>query len=176
MDSVGKFAIKKLIQNLESGLLTEIVNTQNMFSAGQLQLLCLARVILKKNKILILDEATARLDLETDKIIQLAIKKVFKECTVITIAHRISTIADYDKVVVMENGRVLEFDAPFLLLNKGGLNKNGYFANIVNSLNNEDKLQIFNKAKTIILWLNNKTTTSFYKIQKAIFKNNSKKT
>ncbi len=79
-------------------------------------MICLARAILKKNKILLLDEATANVDLETDEFIQSKMKEKFKDCTIITIAHRILTIADYDKVIVMDKGMVVEFGSPYELL------------------------------------------------------------
>ena len=143
--------LTKFIQNLEKNIMTEINNSQNVFSAGQLQLLSLARVLLKKNKILVLDEATARMDMETDKIIQKIIKNVFKDCTILTIAHRISTIADYNKVVVMEKGMIMEFEAPFLLLsdkeNNGVITKDGYFAKMVKSLKMEESIKILTLAR-----------------------------
>lgn len=87
-------------------------------SVGERQLLCLARALLKQNKILVLDEATANVDLETDELIQRTIKTKFVDCTVLTIAHRLNTIIDMDKVLVLDAGRVVEFDAPYLLLSK----------------------------------------------------------
>ena len=83
---------------------------------GQRQLICLARALLRKTKVLILDEATAAVDLETDDLVQATIRQEFSECTIITIAHRLNTIMDSHKVVVMDDGHVKEFDSPQNLL------------------------------------------------------------
>lgn len=97
-------------------------------SLGERQLLCLARAILKNNKIVILDEATANVDSRTDGLIQETIRRKFADRTVLTIAHRLSTIMDNDRVVVLDAGRVVEFDHPRNLLE----NSNGYFTRMVN--------------------------------------------
>lgn len=76
-----------------------------VFSLGQKQLLCLARAIIKKTKILVLDEATANIDLVTDNFIQETLKSSFENCTVIIIAHRLATVIDADRILVMEAGR-----------------------------------------------------------------------
>lgn len=94
------------------------------FSMGQRQLMCLARAILRKNRILILDEATANVDAQTDRQIQRTIREQFGGCTVMTIAHRLQTIEDSDRVLVMDAGRVVEFDQPSVLK----LTSGGYFA------------------------------------------------
>lgn len=96
-------------------------------SAGQRQLICLARAILQDNRILVLDEATANVDPTTDALIQTTIRKKFKACTVLTIAHRLNTIMDSDKVLVMDHGQMLEFDHPYALLQ----NEKGHFSSIV---------------------------------------------
>lgn len=97
------------------------------FSVGQRQLICLARAILQDNKILVLDEATANVDLATDALVQNTIRKKFKACTVLTIAHRLNTIMDSNKVLVMDHGQAIEFDHPYILLK----NDQSHFSNMV---------------------------------------------
>ena len=86
------------------------------FKVGQRQLVCLARALLRKTKVLILDEATAAIDLETDDLIQETIRREFSDCTVLTIAHRLNTILDSSKVMVLDAGKIVEFDSPETLL------------------------------------------------------------
>ncbi|XP_060593741.1 ATP-binding cassette sub-family C member 3-like [Ruditapes philippinarum] len=85
-------------------------------SVGQRQLVCLARTLLHKTKILILDEATAAVDMETDDLIQDTIRKQFSECTILAVAHRLSTVMDYDRIMVLDKGKLAEFDTPAFLL------------------------------------------------------------
>ena len=94
---------------MPNGLDEEIQNVSEVFSVGEKQLICLARALLKKNRYLVLDEATSNVDFETDYFIQECIRTKFRDTTVITIAHRLNTIASYDKVMVLENGEVAEF-------------------------------------------------------------------
>lgn len=108
--------LKTFVKGLASGLLHEIAEGGENISIGQRQLICLARALLRKTKILILDEATAAIDLETDVLIQKTIKTEFKDCTILTIAHRLNTIIDSDKVIVLDKGLVVEFESPDLLL------------------------------------------------------------
>ncbi|CAG0921145.1 unnamed protein product, partial [Notodromas monacha] len=108
--------LKSFVKSLPNGLDHEVSEGGANLSVGQRQLVCLARALLRKTKILVLDEATAAVDLETDEFIQNAIRTEFAGCTVITIAHRINTIMDSDRVMVLSNGSIEEFDNPEKLL------------------------------------------------------------
>ncbi|KAF9432269.1 hypothetical protein BGZ76_011034 [Entomortierella beljakovae] len=88
------------------------------FSQGQRQLLCMARALLRNSKIIVMDEATASVDFATDKAIQSAIQQEFENSTVVCIAHRLNTIILYDKVLVLDHGKVLEYDTPSNLLDE----------------------------------------------------------
>ncbi|XP_050309948.1 ATP-binding cassette sub-family C member 4-like [Anthonomus grandis grandis] len=96
-------------------------------SVGQRQMICLARAILRNNKILVMDEATANVDAQTDKLIQTTIRTKFEHCTVLTIAHRLHTVMDSDKILVMDAGKAVEFDHPHILLR----NPKGYLSELV---------------------------------------------
>ena len=100
------------MKGLEKELDTDVTNIAEMFSVGQRQLLCLARALLRRNKFLVLDEATSNVDMQTDSFIQKVIRENFVNTTVITIAHRLNTIADYDKLVVMDRGKIIEIGSP----------------------------------------------------------------
>jgi len=112
-----KVHLRKYIEGRTHGLDYLVEEKGENFSVGQRQLLCMARALLRKSKILVLDEATAAVDPSTDTLIQSTIRDQFKDCTTITIAHRLNTIIDSDRVMVMDNGRCVEFGAPAALLN-----------------------------------------------------------
>ncbi|XP_071153584.1 multidrug resistance-associated protein 1-like [Mytilus edulis] len=108
--------LKDYIANQNQCLETELGESGGNLSVGQRQLLCLARTLLHKRKILILDEATAAVDMETDELIQQTIRTQFAECTVLSIAHRINTIMDYDRILVMDQGCIAQYGTPSSLL------------------------------------------------------------
>ncbi|XP_065414954.1 multidrug resistance-associated protein 1 isoform X12 [Chrysemys picta bellii] len=113
--------LKNFVLDLPDQLNHECLERGENLSVGQKQLVCLARALLRKAQILVLDEATAAVDLETDLQIQSTIRTQFKAWTVLTIAHRINTILDYDRILVLENGQVAEFDSPGKLIAQKGL-------------------------------------------------------
>ena len=104
-----------------SSLADEVTEGGSNFSVGQRQLLVIARALLNGSKVVIMDEATAAVDAETDASIQSVMKEEFKESTVITVAHRINTIMDSNYILVMSDGKAAEFDTPKKLLETGGL-------------------------------------------------------
>uniref|UniRef100_A0A8C4HZS1 ABC-type glutathione-S-conjugate transporter n=1 Tax=Dicentrarchus labrax TaxID=13489 RepID=A0A8C4HZS1_DICLA len=112
--------LKNFVSNLPDKLNHECSEGGENLSLGQRQLVCLARALLRKTKILVLDEATAAVDLETDTLIQSTIRTQFEDCTVLTIAHRLNTIMDYTRVIVMDRGHISEMDSPANLIAQRG--------------------------------------------------------
>ncbi|KAF9913233.1 hypothetical protein BX616_010125 [Lobosporangium transversale] len=114
--------LKRTVEGLEGGLDAVVDDNGKNFSIGERQLLSLARAVLRRSKIIVMDEATANVDLQSDRMIQKAIHSQFQDATVFTIAHRLNTvIGDYDRILVLDQGEVMEFDEPWVLLNKPGM-------------------------------------------------------
>ncbi|RLU26513.1 hypothetical protein DMN91_000309 [Ooceraea biroi] len=112
--------LKETISEMAAGLNTKVSDEGSNFSVGQRQLLCLARAIIRNNRIMVLDEATANIDPYTDSLIQKTVRTKFLNCTVFTIAHRLNTIMDNDRIIVMNAGCLVEFDHPYVLLQLKG--------------------------------------------------------
>ncbi|CAI0441269.1 unnamed protein product [Linum tenue] len=115
-----KCQLREAILQKEEGLDTSVAEEGSNWSMGQRQLFCLGRALLKRSKVLVLDEATASIDNATDAILQRIIRTEFAECTVITVAHRIPTVMDSTKVLAIADGKLAEYDAPENLMNEEG--------------------------------------------------------
>ncbi|KAF9973812.1 hypothetical protein BGZ73_002947 [Actinomortierella ambigua] len=129
-------SLKTYVSSLPEGINTTIENGGESMSLGQRQLMSLARAMLHQHiKVICLDEATAAIDIETDNAIQRALRKSFQGCTVLTIAHRINTIMDSDRILVLDRGYVAEYDKPSALL----ANPNSIFSSLAKSHSGEQK-------------------------------------
>ncbi|OEL13321.1 ABC transporter C family member 8 [Dichanthelium oligosanthes] len=126
-EALEKCQLKTAISSTPALLDTVVSDDGDNWSAGQRQLFCLGRVLLRRNKILVLDEATASIDSATDAILQKVIRQQFSSCTVITIAHRVPTVTDSDRVLVLSYGKLLEYETPAKLLE----DKQSAFAKLV---------------------------------------------
>lgn len=115
--------MKSKITNLNQS----VSESSTSFSSGEKQLICLARALIQHLNIIVLDEATANLDPETDQLLQKTVQKCFRGCTVITIAHRLHSVMSCDKVLVLDAGRIVEFDEPNTLME----NSNGFLFKMV---------------------------------------------
>jgi len=125
--TLEKVKFRKLVIAL-GGLNASVAEGGGNFSVGEKQLLCIGRALLMKSKIVILDEATAYVDIETDNLIQKALRKHFVNCTVLTVAHRLHSVIDCDKIMVLEKGELVEYDTPQNLLK----NSKSMFSALVN--------------------------------------------
>ncbi|CAA93309.3 ATP-binding cassette transporter abc2 [Schizosaccharomyces pombe] len=115
-------SLKQFIQTLDGGLYSRVTEGGANLSSGQRQLMCLTRALLTPTRVLLLDEATAAVDVETDAIVQRTIRERFNDRTILTIAHRINTVMDSNRILVLDHGKVVEFDSTKKLLeNKASL-------------------------------------------------------
>jgi ABC-type multidrug transport system fused ATPase/permease subunit len=127
-DALNRSHLMTFVQKKEGGLDFLVTDNGENFSVGQRQLLCLARALVRRSTILILDEATAAVDVNTDALIQKTIREEFANCTVLAIAHRLNTIIDSDRILVLDAGEKKEFGSPAELLS----NPEGYLTSMVN--------------------------------------------
>ncbi|CAH6822297.1 Abcc4 [Phodopus roborovskii] len=144
-NALEEVQLKEAIEELPGKMDTELAESGSNFSVGQRQLVCLARAILKKNRILIIDEATANVDPRTDELIQQKIREKFAQCTVLTIAHRLNTIIDSDKIMVLDSGRLKEYDEPYVLLQ----NPESLFYKMVQQLGKAEAAALTETAKQV---------------------------
>ncbi|XP_023210557.1 multidrug resistance-associated protein 4-like [Centruroides sculpturatus] len=141
--AIEEVQLKEVISKLPGRLDTYLTEGGRNFSVGERQLICLARTILRQNKILVMDEATSNIDKSTDSCIQKIIREKFKSYTVLTIAHRLHTIIDSDRIMVMDTGIIREFDSPYSLLK----NVNGTFYNLVKNTGITSMNELYRIAK-----------------------------
>ncbi|CAD8128706.1 unnamed protein product [Paramecium sonneborni] len=130
----------------------QICDVNSIFSFGQKQLIFFSQNFIIQKKIIVLYEPTTNLDMKTDDFIQNTLKTKFSDCTLITIAHRLNTIADYDKVMVISEGQVIEFDTPFNLLANSldsiSVDKNTEFSRLVKNTGEQNTQAIFDITKS----------------------------
>ncbi|XP_045018377.1 ATP-binding cassette sub-family C member 4-like [Bubalus bubalis] len=135
--------LKESIEGLPAKMNTELAESGLNLSAGQKQLLCLARALLRKNQILILDKATSYVDPRTDELIQKRIRERFAQCTVLTIAHRLSNIIDCEWIMVLDSGTRKEHNQPNNLLQ----DENSLFYKMVQQLGEAEAAVLSKMAK-----------------------------
>nr|UXM19288.1 ATP-binding cassette protein 16 [Fragaria x ananassa] len=117
---LGKCQLREAVQEKEGGLDSLVVEDGSNWSMGQRQLFCLGRALLRRSRVLVLDEATASIDNATDMILQKTIRTEFADCTVITVAHRIPTVMDCTMVLAISDGKIVEYDEPMNLMKREG--------------------------------------------------------
>ena len=124
---IEKVGLKHTIDTAAKQLDMEVIDNGSNFSLGQRQLLCMGRALLRNSRVLMMDEATASVDMDSDALIQKTVREAFSECTTLTIAHRLNTIMDSDKILFLDSGKVSEYDDPQTLLG----NPSGDFSRLV---------------------------------------------
>ncbi len=135
IDALIDTQMLSIVNTLPLGMNTQIVDNGKSFSGGERQLLCLARAILQKTKVLVLDEPTSSVDGRTDELFHEAVNRSFKGATIISVAHRLTTVIDNDLILVLGKGKVLEFGTPSDLIAL-----DGHLARMVNDagISNEE--------------------------------------
>ncbi|XP_032908320.1 ATP-binding cassette sub-family C member 4 [Catharus ustulatus] len=144
-NALEEVQLKEVVEDLPNKMETQLAESGSNFSVGQRQLVCLARAVLKKNRILIIDEATANVDPRTDEFIQKTIRKTFAHCTVLTIAHRLNTIIDSDRIMVLDAGRLKEYGEPYILLQE----QDSLFYKMVQQVGKTEAASLIETAKRV---------------------------
>uniref|UniRef100_A0A8C0FK66 Multidrug resistance-associated protein 4 n=1 Tax=Bubo bubo TaxID=30461 RepID=A0A8C0FK66_BUBBB len=142
-NALEEVQLKEVVEDLPNKMEMQLAESGSNFSVGQRQLVCLARAVLKKNRILIIDEATANVDPRTDEFIQKTIREKFAHCTVLTIAHRLNTIIDSDRIMVLDAGRLKEYGEPYILLQE----QDGLFYKMVQQVGKTEAASLIETAK-----------------------------
>lgn len=144
-EALRRAHLDEFVRSHPDQLAMNVQENGDNFSVGQRQLVCLARALLRKCRILVLDEATASVDVETDALIQQTIKAEFGDCTMLIIAHRLHTVIDCDRVLVLSAGRVEEYDTPHALLEK----PDGMFSGMVDATGRATSEHLRAQAKAV---------------------------
>ena len=148
--ALDKAHLKRMVEFLPDQLMAGVEEDGLNFSTGERQLLCLARAILRNNKIILIDEATANVDMHTDALVQQAIRSHFSDCSVLTIAHRIETIIDSDRIVILDKGRIVAADVPHLMLR----DENSYLSKLVSQLEPDTQCHLRDVAEKAFSYFN----------------------